>query len=181
MKTSVARRLTPPTSRLRRFVLFLLLAAVTPWSHALAQEKKPRDLTHFNLGKASLAIAGFDPVAYFPDGGGKPKKGLETITTTHEGVLYRFANEDNRKKFLASPAQYEPQYGGWCAFAMADKDKVEIDPESFVITDGKLFLFFKAWYADTRAKWSRNEKELMTKADKVWKEMNQPKPKPKDG
>jgi YHS domain-containing protein len=142
------------------------------------QEKKPRDLTHFNLGKKNLALQGRDPVAYFPVGGGKPKKGLETLTAVHEGVLYRFASEENRKLFLADPARYEPQYGGWCAYAMADGEKVEIDPESFLVTDGKLTLFFKSWYADTRAKWLKDEKGLKTKADKAWRTLLEP-PKPK--
>jgi YHS domain-containing protein len=146
---------------------------------ALAQEndaapKKPRDLTHFNLDKEKLALQGYDPVAYFPVGGGKPKKGLANLTVIHEGVVYRFASEANRRAFQATPQRFEPQYGGWCAYAMADKDKVEIDPQSFLVTDGKLYLFFKAWYADTRAKWKKDEKALAAKANAAWKEMNEP-------
>jgi hypothetical protein len=152
-----------------------VLGALAP--RAGAQERKPRDLTHFNLGKSKLALSGYDPVAYFPEGGGKPAKGSESITATHEGVLYRFASEANKTAFLASPAKFEPQYGGWCAYAMAAKDKVEIDPASFLVRDGKLFLFYKSLFNDTRAKWLKDPLALQTKADKVWAELHQPRPK----
>lgn len=142
------------------------------------QAKKPRDLTHFNLDQKKLALQGYDPVAYFPAGGGKPRRGLEALGVTHEGVVYRFASEENRKLFLAAPGTFEPQYGGWCAYAMADKEKVEIDPESFLVTDGKLYLFFKAWYADTRAKWKKDAERLAARADEAWKALHAPRPPP---
>ena len=157
----------------------LALASLSPRRLGALQEeppKKPRDVTHFNLAKDKLALQGYDPVAYFPEGGGTPKKGLVTLALEHEGVRYRFASEANQKLFRATPAKYEPQYGGWCAYAMADRDKVEIDPKSFLVTDGKLYLFFKAWYADTRAKWLRDEKGLREKADRAWKVLNAPPP-----
>jgi len=142
--------------------------------------QKPRDVKKFNLGKQALALDGYDPVTYFPEGGSKPKKGKEALTATFEGVLYRFSSEETRKAFLASPARFEPQYGGWCAYAMADGEKVEIDPESYLVTDGKLYLFFKAWYADTRAKWKKDPENLQRKADVAWKKLIEPpEPKPK--
>ena len=163
-------------------LLSLLLVAVAPVPSAQAEhraaQKKPRDLTHFNLDKKGLALQGYDPVAYFPVGGGRPKRGLETIAATYEGVLYRFASEENKKLFLAAPEKFEPQYGGWCAYAMADKDKVEIDPKSFLVSDGKLYVFFKAWYADTRAKWLKDEQRLKERADGAWKVLKE-RPEPK--
>jgi hypothetical protein len=170
---------------IRAPILVFLLAVLSfafALRSALAQEPgkpRPRDLTHFNLDEHELALQGYDPVAYFPEGGGKPRKGLETLSSTHEGVVYRFASEENRKLFLASPAKYEPQYGGWCAYAMAGGEKVSIDPRSFLVTDGKLYLFFKAWYADTRAKWLKDEPKLRARADQAWKALLAPPPKPK--
>jgi hypothetical protein len=167
---------TPCALPLAIVFLFSLLAMRVPAQDG-GEGKKPRDLTHFNLDKKKLALQGYDPVAYFPAGGGKPKRGLEKLSTTYEGVIYRFESEENRRLFLATPDAFEPQYGGWCAYAMADKEKVEIDPESFLVTDGKLYLFFKAWYADTRAKWKRDARALQAKADAAWKELTAP-PKP---
>lgn len=144
------------------------------------QEKGERDLSHFNLDKNKLALSGYDPVAYFPEGGGKAEKGSDKITTTYKGVVYRFSSEEHKALFLKTPDKFEPAYGGWCAYAMAQGEKVEIDPKSFVITDGKLFVFYKSFFNDTRSKWQKDEPALMKKADAAWKKIVE-KPKPKDG
>jgi YHS domain-containing protein len=162
--------------RTRGFPTLAALALAVLPLPSLAQ--KPRDVKHFNLGKERLALQGYDPVSYFPLGGGKPKKGLAAITLEHDGVRYRFASEAHRELFRASPSRYEPQYGGWCAYAMASGEKVEVDPQSFLVTEGKLTLFFKAWYADTRAKWLKDEKGLRAQADRAWKALLEP-PEPK--
>lgn len=176
MRTSVRRFRCIPCFAL----VALLLGAFVPVAGAQDQApKRMRDLTHFLLDERKLALQGYDPVAYFPVGGGKPRKGLETLTAVHEGVTYRFASEENRKLFLATPMRFEPQYGGWCAYAMANGEKVEIDPTSFLVTDGKLYVFFKAWYADTRARWKKDEKRLTARADEAWRQLTaRPEPSP---
>jgi len=134
-------------------------ASVAPASQAAAvqqvqpQEQGERDVSHFNLDKNKLALSGYDPVAYFTEGGGKATKGSDKITTTYKGVVYRFATEEHKALFLKTPDKFEPAYGGWCAYAMAEGEKVEIDPESFVVTDGKLYVFYKSFFNDTRSKW----------------------------
>jgi YHS domain-containing protein len=158
---------------------FVLTFAATPTT-ATAQEKQARDVKHFNLDKKGLALEGYDPVAYFEVGGGKPKKGVETITATHDGVTYRFATEANKALFLKDPSKFEPQYGGWCAYAIPDKKKVEVDPESFVVREGKLYLFYKGLFNDTRAKWTKDPADFVKRGDAAWKEITAP-PKPKDG
>ncbi len=142
------------------------------------QESGARDVRHYNLDKHKLALSGYDPVAYFPEGGGKPLKGSDKLTVTHKGVVYRFSSEETKALFVKTPDKFEPQYGGWCAYAMADDEKVEIDPKSFVVTDGKLYLFYKSFFNDTRAKWLKNEAALAKKADAGWKKILE-KPAPK--
>lgn len=132
-------------------------------------QQAPRDTSTFNLGEGALAIAGYDPVAYFPEGGGKPKKGLERFSATVGGVVYRFASAEHRDLFAKDAAKYEPQYGGWCAYGCAKRAQVEIDPESFLVTDGKLYLFFDGLFADTRASWLEDPESLRPKADDYWK------------
>ncbi len=126
-------------------------------------------------GKAGLAIHGYDPVAYFPEGGGKAKKGDGQITASYKGAEYRFASEEHRALFLANPARYEPAFGGWCAWAMLDGDKVDVDPESFLVTGNRLFLFYKGFWGDTRAKWSEKGKDQAAEAkqaDGKWKDLS---------
>jgi YHS domain-containing protein len=120
----------------------------------------------FNL-ESGLAIQGYDPVAYFTQN--KAVEGNKQFSASYEGATYRFASAANKDLFLKDPKKYEPQYGGWCAYAMgATGEKVEIDPETFKILNGKLYLFYHSWTNNTLLKWNKDEVNLKTKADKSW-------------
>ena len=123
-----------------------------------------------NLDKG-LAIEGYDLVAYFTQGAAL--EGSENITTLHDGATYQFSSADNRDSFLASPESYLPAYGGWCAWAMSDGELVDADPESFLMRDGRLFLFFDMLFIDTRNKWLKGEHAaLAAEADGYWAQLN---------
>ena len=142
------------------FVLTVLFAF-----SGFAQNDSKR-MDHFNLEK-NVAIQGYDPVAYFKQG--KAVKGKKEITALHEGVVYYFSMPVNKDYFLKNPSKFEPQYGGWCAFAMGDSnEKVSINPETFKIKNGKLYLFYNAFFNNTLKSWNKNESGLMMKADVNW-------------
>jgi len=123
---------------------------------------------HFNLHK-DIALEGYDPVSYF-DGG--PKEGKSEINTVYNGITYLFATKENLNKFKAAPDKYEPAYGGWCAYAMGETgEKVKIDPETFTILDGKLYLFYNFWGNNTLKEWKKNEKKLKEGGDFNWKKI----------
>lgn len=120
----------------------------------------------FNTEKG-LAVSGFDVVAYFTQN--KAVKGDAKFAVFYEGITYRFSSDANKALFLKNPKNYEPQYGGWCAYAMgATGEKVEIDPETFKILNGKLYLFYHSWSNNTLTKWNKDESHLKTEADKNW-------------
>lgn len=128
-----------------------------------------------NLNKSGVILQGYDAVSYFNSG--KPLKGEPKFQTSYEGATYLFANETNRLEFLKNPKKYSPQYGGWCAFAVADnKSKVDVDPNSFVIQDGRLLLFYNGVWGDTRKKWLRNSPNLLKEADMNWPEVEKKEP-----
>ena len=78
--------------------------------------------------------------------------------------------QKNKKLFDKNPTYYLPQYRGWCAYAMGEKnDEVGINPESFLITNNQLFLFYKTYFNDTKEKWNKDPKNLKSKADINWK------------
>ncbi len=123
----------------------------------------------FNLDKYGVAIQGYDPVSYFE---GKAQKGSSSIYHFYKGVRYEFISEAHKAKFLASPDKFEPQYGGWCAYAMgANGEKVEIDPSKFKVVDGKLYLFYYSIINNTLNKWNLDEASLKAKADINWKKL----------
>ena len=122
-----------------------------------------------NLLGESVGAAGYDPVSYFPEGGGRPQKGLISISLEQNGITYRFASEANKALFQKTPARFVPQYGGWCAWAVAEINKrVDVDPESFVVRDGRLYLFYRDAKLDTRAMWTPKAAELIQKAEANW-------------
>lgn len=124
---------------------------------------------NYNLDNG-LAIQGYDPVAYFKN---KPTEGKKEYASQYQGVTYYFASLANKQAFIENPKKYEPVYGGWCAFAMGDTGKkVEINPETFKIVDGKLHLFYNAFFNNTLKSWNKNEKNLKQKADLNWTKIN---------
>jgi YHS domain-containing protein len=114
-----------------------------------------------------LAIQGYDPVAYFVQN--KAVEGKANISYTHQNIVYRFSSAANLDLFKSNPDKYEPQYGGWCAYAMGAKgEKVEINPKTFKIINGKLFLFYNAFFNNTLESWNEDEQRLHKAADLNW-------------
>jgi len=144
--------------------LFLLLFTVSAFS-----QNESKRIVHFNL-EGKVGIQGYDPVAYFKQG--KAIKGKKEIAVTYEGVTYNFSSAVTKGLFLKNPSGYEPQFGGWCAYAMGDSgEKVEINPETFKIIDGKLYLFYNAFFNNTLKSWNKNEVNLKNKAETNWKKI----------
>jgi YHS domain-containing protein len=123
-------------------------------------------VAQFNTDKG-LAIQGYDPVAYFTQN--KGVKGTSAISVNAEGITYYFATPQDKELFKKDHTKYEPQYGGWCAYAMgANGEKVDVDPETFKIINGKLYLFYHTWVNNTLNKWNADQNNLMPKADASW-------------
>lgn len=116
-----------------------------------------------NVDASGLALKGYDPVAYFTEG--KPVQGKPEFTARHEGATYRFASAANRDAFLAGPAKYAPQYGGYCAYGMASGYKAPIEPDAWTIVDGKLYLNYSQ---SVRDRWSSDIPGFIRKADANW-------------
>lgn len=144
--------------------LALVLIALVTSFHSSAQQIDRKRL--FNLDDG-VAIEGYDPVAYFTSG--KAIEGKSSVSHNYMGVNYYFSSEKNKQAFIKSPQNYEPQFGGWCAYAMGnDGSKVEVDPETFKIINGKLYLFYNAYFNNTLEDWNKNEAQLKTKAEQNW-------------
>lgn len=127
--------------------------------------KAPTPLTHNLLGPG-VGLEGFDPVSYWPEGGGRPTQGTIKLTFSHAGVAYRFASEKNLEAFKAAPERFLPQYGGYCAWAMGAIDqRVDVNPKHYVIRDGRLYLFFSDANVVTRDAWKKDAAALIEKAD----------------
>ncbi|WP_353779626.1 YHS domain-containing (seleno)protein [Winogradskyella sp. 3972H.M.0a.05] len=120
--------------------------------------------------KKGFAVHGYDVVAYFD---GSAEKGSKDFVVTHDGVKYKFSSQENLDKFKENPVQYLPQYGGYCAYAVALKSKkVNVDPNTFEIRDDKLYLFYNSWGTNTLESWlAKTPDILVEKADANWEQI----------
>ena len=120
----------------------------------------------YNTTKGFVA-GGYDVVSYFKN---KAAKGNKKFQTTFEGVKFQFSNKENLAEFKKSPKKYVPQYGGYCAYAIGkNSEKVSINPKTFEIRDGKLYLFYNSWGTNTLKLWTKEGAEkLKIAADKNW-------------
>jgi YHS domain-containing protein len=151
-------------------VLAFVCTLGLPAASAESKEKPAAAIQHYNLGADKVAIKGYDPVGYFTQNAAV--KGKKELSSQYRGVTYFFSSDTNKKLFTAAPEKYLPTYGGWCATAMAKGEKVEIDPTNFKITNGRLFLFFKAFYANAIKDWNKDEPGQTAKADANWKKIS---------
>ncbi|ADE54942.1 YHS domain-containing (seleno)protein [Coraliomargarita akajimensis] len=125
----------------------------------------------FSLSRGHLALDGYDPVSYFT--AKTPSKGQKSITTTHQGLNYRFSSKANKERFLESPDKYEAAYGGWCAWAMLEGERTKPNPKSYKIVAGRLLLFYDGLWGDTLESWNKRSQEvaeadLIQTADAHW-------------
>ncbi|MCH2190033.1 MAG: YHS domain-containing protein [Gammaproteobacteria bacterium] len=114
-------------------------------------------------GKERAAIRGYDPVAYFVEG--KPVKGSKQFSLEYNGAKWLFSSEKNKNLFESAPYDYAPQFGGYCAYAVANDTTASIKPQYFSIVDGKLYLnYSKSVYK----RWKANESDLIKSAEENW-------------
>jgi hypothetical protein len=90
---------------------------------------------------APLAIQGYDPVAYFTMGAAVP--GVPALEHEWDEQRYRFARPEHRDLFKADPVRYAPQFGGFCAQALSRGEVLEANPQYWLVSDGRLYLFGK--------------------------------------
>lgn len=147
--------------------LILILIVIPAWAQTESVREK-----NFNLEKGKYALQGYDPVSYFHEE--EPLKGKTEFTSKYKGVYYRFASKVNQEEFRKNPSRYEPVYGGWCAYAMAEGKKVKIDPETYKIIDDRLYLFYNFNFTNTLKSWNKDETNLKNKADSEWDKIIEP-------
>lgn len=140
--------------------IIMLLSA-----NAIAQSK-----TANNIDDSKIALQGYSPVSYLDLG--IAQKGLKEYKSTYDGLTFYFTSADQKKSFEANPKKYLPQYGGYCAFGVSVGAKFRVDPNKFVVNDGKYFLFLYDLEVDALQLWlAGSHNELVKKADANWESL----------
>lgn len=141
----------------RRILLAGLACAALP---AVALAAKPPVYT---APLSDLAVGGHDVVAYFAEG--RPVLGDARFSTTWKGATWRFSSADHLAKFRARPTAYAPQYGGYCAWAVAHGYTAKGDPRQWRIVDGRLYLNFNA---EIQSRWVKDIPGFIRQGDANW-------------
>ena len=157
---------------MKRFTNFLVLAvALMSYGISEAQVVDPVD-------KNKLANGGYDMVAYFTDNAAV--KGDAHYIAEYKGAKYQFASNEHLAAFKSNPEKYLPVCDGYCAWGVAEKGrKVPVNPETYKILDGKLYLFFNGDFNgspfNTLEEWNKNEKELLSELPHKWERLKKQK------
>ena len=125
-----------------------------------------------NRSGEPVMLLGHDPVAYFTQGA--PARGKAEHKVSLPDRTYYFATAENKALFAASPARYEPQYGGFCSSGAAFAIKLGSDPTAWEIFEGRLFIFGDvlgkmAWQLDPKWNVDHGDKLWPAIADKGWR------------
>jgi hypothetical protein len=131
------------------------IAAWPVWAQESGQADAPR-----------LALKGYDPVAYFTEG--RPVQGKPEFEFAWDEARYRFASDQHMSMFRTDPDRYAPQFAGSCTIGMSKGVKVEADPENWLISDGRLFVFRPS---DGPARFQADARDIAAAADRNWEQL----------
>ena len=141
---------------LRTVVLIMLLLA------SMLTQAAEKDPVYTGLF-SNLAIKGYDAVAYFTEG--RPVEGRREFSIEYLGAQWRFSSQEHLELFQGDPDKYAPQYGGYCAYAVAQGDTASAEPDLWTIHDGKLYLNYSRRINQT---WRENMGDYIRKANQNW-------------
>lgn len=145
--------------------LFALLAVTTPGLSAAAS---PEDFMPLNI-EDGVALKGHDPVAYFRVAKAVP--GKPEFVHEWKGARWRFSNRANLEAFRTDPERYAPQFGGYCAYAVANGYVAPISPEAWHIEDGRLYLNYNK---SVKEKWLEQRPHFIPQAERNWLKLSAP-------
>ena len=130
---------------------------------AWAQPKPTKPVPPISRNAAGLALIGYDPVAYFEVAKAVP--GSPEFSHEIDGAKFLFRSAASKALFVADPAKYMPQYGGYCAWAVGHNYTAPADPEAWKMVDGKLYLNYNK---GVQQKWIAEEGKLISAGDSNW-------------
>lgn len=134
------------------FITFLLVLAA---GSLLAQKTEV-------FAPSGIALNGYDVVAFYEN---KAVKGSDSIATEWKGVKWYFSSQANKKSFLQNPLQYEPQYGGWCAYGASRGYKAPTEVATYAIINKKLYFNYNL---KVKELWEKNRQAYIDSANVKW-------------
>ena len=108
-------------------------------------------------------MAGYDAVSFFNDDA--PVLGLPEYAVVWKGAEWHFASAENREAFERDPRAFAPQFGGYCAYAMAHGRLKSTDPSLWDVVDGRLYLTHSP---EIEEMWRQDQAKYIDMAEANW-------------
>jgi hypothetical protein len=143
-------------------VTLLWSAIVVACSETPAKVWQTEAVENLNLEKG-VALRGYDAVAYFTEGGAV--MGDPAVSYQWQGATWQFSSVEHRTEFVMDPARYAPQFGGYCAFAVAQGTTADGDPQQWAIVKHKLYVNNNAV---AKKLWDQDRHGNIVSADRNW-------------
>lgn len=147
---------------MKPLIIAAFLAVTTACVPASALAQKPEIYTSW---RNNVAVDGYDVVSFHA---GKPVKGRTNYATRYKAAIWQFDTQANLDLFLMNPTAFEPQYGGYCAWAVAKEKLAPGKAEHWHVEDGKLYLNYSK---RVKKRWDALREEFITEADDRWPEL----------
>ncbi len=144
-------------------IILLLLTSIT-----LSAQDKMKN----NIDNSNMALQGYSPVSYLDLQ--LAQIGNKNYKSEHNKVIYYFTSQEQKSTFDKNPEKYLPQYGGYCAFGIYAGAKFRVDPNKFIVKDGKYYLYLNNVELDAKQLWlaEKDHAKLKNKADQNWKDLS---------
>ena len=146
---------------LRFFLIFAVLCVSVLSSHSARADEPPIYTSWHN----NLAVGGYDIVSFYA---GTPVEGKADFTVEYQGAEWQFSTQGNRDLFQTNPEVFLPQYGGYCAWAVAKGKLAKGSPQHFLLEDGKLYFNFNS---RIQRRWNKKREDFIMRADANWPEI----------
>ncbi|MEO0528000.1 MAG: YHS domain-containing (seleno)protein [Bacteroidota bacterium] len=146
---------------------YTIITALLLVSSLSAQDKMGN-----NIDNSNIALKGYSPVSYLDLG--LAQRGSKEYKSEYKKVVYYFTSADQKTTFDKNPNKYLPQYGGFCAFGTYAGAKFRVDPNKFLVKDGKYYLFLNDVELDAKQLWlaEKNHEKLRGIANENWKKLS---------
>ena len=147
----------------KRISIFMI--AVMTAGMMFGQNKKAN-----NIDDSKIGLQGYSPVSYLELG--LAQRGSKQYKAVHDKIAYYFTSKEQKVKFEKNPEKYLPQFGGFCAFGVYAGAKFRVDPNKFVVSNGKYYLFLNDVEVDAKQLWmAEKESKLLATASKNWRNL----------
>lgn len=138
-----------------------IILSITVLVHFTACTQQPEVYS-----SSGVAVNGYDVVSYFTEL--KPVKGSKDHSFQWKNTVWYFSSDKNLELFKSDPDKYAPQFGGYCAFGVAEDHTAPTKPDAWTIVDDKLYLNYNI---DVRKMWREKQTEYIEQGNKNWPEV----------